>query len=58
MFSDHEVMPMPIKDYRDNMKERKRDAKNKAEAGKRKLSLDLLFPFANAFVIAKCNEQF
>lgn len=36
MFSDQDVMPMPIIDYREYMKERKKEAKDKAKAGKRK----------------------
>ena len=36
MFSDQNVMSMPIKDYREYMKERKKEAKNKTKAGKRK----------------------
>ena len=36
MFSDENLKPMPIKDYREYMKERKKEAKDKAKAGKRK----------------------
>ena len=36
MFSDENLKPMPIKDYREYMKERKKEAKNKAKSGKRK----------------------
>ena len=36
MFSDQDVMPMPIKDYREYMKERKKEAKDKAKTDKRK----------------------
>ena len=36
MFSDQDVVPMPIKDYREYMKERKKEAKDKAKSGKRK----------------------
>lgn len=36
MFSDQEAMPMPVKEYREYMKERKKKAKNKAKADKRK----------------------
>ena len=35
MFSDQEAMPMPVKEYREYMKERKTEA-NKAKPGKRK----------------------
>lgn len=36
MFSDVEVKPVPINDYREYMKERKKEANDKAKAGKRK----------------------
>ncbi|MBQ0120137.1 MAG: hypothetical protein KBT13_03305 [Bacteroidales bacterium] len=36
MFSDENLKPMPIKDYREYMKERKKEAKDKAKSGKRK----------------------
>ena len=36
MFSDQDLKPMPIKDYREYMNERKNEAKNKAKSGKRK----------------------
>ena len=36
MFTDENLKPMPIKDYREYMKERKKEAKNKAKSGKRK----------------------
>ena len=36
MYSDENLKPMPIKDYREYMKERKKDQKDKAKAGKRK----------------------
>ena len=36
MFSDENLKPMPIKDYREYMKERKKEAKDKAKNGKRK----------------------
>ena len=36
MFSDENLKPMSIKDYREYMKERKKAAKDKAKAGKRK----------------------
>ena len=36
MFSDVEVKPVPINDYREYMKERKKEAKDKAKSGKRK----------------------
>ena len=36
MFSDQEVIPMPIKDYREYMKERKKEAKDKAKTDKLK----------------------
>ena len=36
MFSNQNLMPIPIKDYREYMKERKKEAKNKNKAGKRK----------------------
>lgn len=36
MFSDQEVKPMPVKEYREYMKERRKEAKDKAKTGKRK----------------------
>ncbi|MCF2563658.1 hypothetical protein I6E12_05985 [Prevotella brevis] len=36
MFSDENLKPMPIKDYREYMTERKKEAKDKTKAGKRK----------------------
>lgn len=36
MFSSLEVMPMPVKEYREYMKERKKETKEKAKDGKRK----------------------
>lgn len=36
MFSDENLKPMPIKDYREYMKERKKEAKDKTKSGKRK----------------------
>ena len=36
MFSDQEVKPMPVKDYREYMMERKKESKDKAKTGKRK----------------------
>lgn len=36
MFSNLEVMPMPVKEYREYMKERKKETKEKAKDGKRK----------------------
>ena len=36
IFSDQEAMPMPGKEYREYMKERKKEAKDKAKADKRK----------------------
>ena len=36
MFSDENLKPMPIKDYREYMKERKKEAKDKVKSGKRK----------------------
>ena len=36
MFSNQEIKPMSIKDYREYMKERKKEAKDKAKADKRK----------------------
>ncbi len=36
MFSDQEVKPIPVKEYRDYMNERKKEAKDKAKADKRK----------------------
>ena len=36
MFSDENLKPMPIKDYREYMKERKKEAKDKAKSGKQK----------------------
>ena len=36
MFSDENLKPIPIKDYREYMKERKKEAKYKAKASKRK----------------------
>ena len=36
MFSDENLKPIPIKDYREYMKERKKEAKDKAKASKRK----------------------
>ena len=58
MFSDENLKPMPIKDYREYMKERKKEAKDKAKSGKRKQPLVLLFPSVNAEIIAKCYEPF
>ena len=39
MFSDVEVKPVPINDYREYMKERKKELKDKAKGKKRKLPL-------------------
>ena len=36
MFSDENLKPMPIKDYREYMKDRKKEAKDKDKSGKRK----------------------
>ena len=36
MFSDENLKPMPIKDYREYMKERKKEAKDKVKSSKRK----------------------
>ena len=36
MFTDQETKPIPVKEYRDYMKERKKEAKDKAKADKRK----------------------
>ena len=36
MFSDHKPMPMPVKEYSEYMKERKKEAKEKAKSGKQK----------------------
>ena len=36
MFSDQEIKPIPVKEYREYMKERKKEAKEKAKGGKQK----------------------
>ena len=36
MFTDENLKPIPIKDYREYMKERKKEAKDNAKTGKRK----------------------
>ena len=36
MFSDQDIMIMPVKEYREYMKERKKEAKDKAKGGKQK----------------------
>ena len=54
MFSDQKVKPIPVKEYREYIKERKKEAN--AKGCKQKWPLVVLFPSVNADVIAKCNE--